>query len=115
MVSNPFVDRMNANPKDVATRTLCALQWNAVPSRAMSQASSGTSSNTQRATSSSTATANWSSPDGGRPIDEFHLLLTPVALGAGQHLFELIEGAPQLNLIHVERFRSGVVMLICAP
>ena len=48
-------------------------------------------------------------------IDEFHVLLTPVAVGSGQHLFEEIEGAPQLSLVDVTRFSSGVVLLVYVP
>jgi dihydrofolate reductase len=48
-------------------------------------------------------------------IDEFHLLLTPVAAGAGQHLFEEIHGAPRLSLADVRRFASGVLVLIYTP
>ena len=48
-------------------------------------------------------------------IDEFHLLLTPVAVGKGQHLFEDIESAPSLNLIDVTRHSNGVVILTYTP
>ena len=48
-------------------------------------------------------------------IDEFHLLVTPVAAGRGQHLFEEIDGAPALELLDVRPFRSGVVLLTYAP
>jgi dihydrofolate reductase len=48
-------------------------------------------------------------------IDEFHLLLTPVASGRGQHLFEDIESAPALELLDVRSFKSGVVLLRYAP
>jgi dihydrofolate reductase len=48
-------------------------------------------------------------------IDEFHLLLTPVAFGAGQHLFEVINGAPRLTLTRLERFHSGVALLVYTP
>jgi dihydrofolate reductase len=48
-------------------------------------------------------------------IDEFHLLLTPVAAGSGQHMFEEIHGAPQLSLADVRRFASGVLVLIYTP
>jgi dihydrofolate reductase len=48
-------------------------------------------------------------------IDEFHLLLTPVAAGSGQHLFEEIPAAPQLSLADVRRFASGVLVLIYTP
>lgn len=42
-------------------------------------------------------------------IDEFHLLLTPVGAGSGQHMFEEIHGAPQRPLADVRRFASGVL------
>jgi dihydrofolate reductase len=48
-------------------------------------------------------------------IDEFHVLITPVALGRGQHLFERIENAPAPNPVDTTRFSSGVVKLIYTP
>ena len=48
-------------------------------------------------------------------IDEFHLLVTPVAVGRGQHLFENIENAPALKLADVTRFGNGVVVLVYTP
>jgi dihydrofolate reductase len=48
-------------------------------------------------------------------IDEFHLLLTPVAAGSGRHLFEEIQGAPHLSLTDVTRFTSGVLVLVYTP
>jgi len=48
-------------------------------------------------------------------IDEFHLWLTPVAIGKGTHLFESLDTAPHLRLIDVTRFDSGVLTLVYAP
>ena len=48
-------------------------------------------------------------------IDEFHLLVTPVAVGRGQHLFESIDTAPALKLADVTRFGNGVVVLVYTP
>ena len=48
-------------------------------------------------------------------IDEFHFLVTPVAVGRGQHLFESIDTAPALNLADVTRFSNGVVILVYTP
>ena len=48
-------------------------------------------------------------------IDEFHLLLTPVAIGQGQHMFEAIETAPALALDDVTQMASGVVRLVYTP
>ena len=48
-------------------------------------------------------------------VDEFHLLMTPVAVGRGQHLFEAIDNGPALKLAEVKRFSSGVVLLVYTP
>jgi dihydrofolate reductase len=47
-------------------------------------------------------------------VDEFHLLLTPVAVGRGQHLFDDIDTAQSLNLVDVTRFNNGVVIRAAA-
>jgi dihydrofolate reductase len=48
-------------------------------------------------------------------IDEFHLLLTPVAVGRGQHMFADLDGSPQLTLAEVTRFSNGVLVLVDVP
>jgi hypothetical protein len=48
-------------------------------------------------------------------IDEFNLVLTPVTVGNGQHLFAEVHDASQLQLVDVERFASGVVRLVYTP
>jgi dihydrofolate reductase len=48
-------------------------------------------------------------------IDEFHLLLTPVAVGRGQHMFADRDGSPQLTLVDVTRFGNGVLVLVYVP
>jgi dihydrofolate reductase len=48
-------------------------------------------------------------------IDEFHVLLAPVAAGSGRHLFEDIPGTPTLTLANVTRFASGQLLLIYTP
>jgi dihydrofolate reductase len=48
-------------------------------------------------------------------IDEFHLLLTPVAVGGGHQLFESVASAPVLELVDVARFASGVLKLVYVP
>ena len=45
-------------------------------------------------------------------VDEFHFLLTPVAVGRGQHLFEDIETPPQLALADVTRFGTKRCLVI---
>jgi dihydrofolate reductase len=116
MSSRPFVDRMNSIPKFVASRTLTDTTWNAtvIPGDVAS------------------FVADLKSQPGGNIvkygngpldellmgrglIDEFHLLLTPVATGGGQHMFEDIKDAPHLSLADVRRFASGVLVLVYAP
>ncbi|MCE0763270.1 dihydrofolate reductase family protein [Pseudonocardia kujensis] len=116
MASNPFVDRMNSIPKFVASRTLQETTWNAtvIPGDVtafvadLKRQPGGT-------------IVKYGNGPLDRPlmadnlIDEFHLLLTPVAAGSGQHMFEEIHGAPQLSLAEVRRFTSGVLVLIYRP
>jgi dihydrofolate reductase len=113
---NEFVDRMNAIPKYVASTTLHETTWNAtvIPGDVAS------------------FVADLKQQPGGDIIkygngpldvtlmrhgliDEFHLLVTPVARGRGQHLFEDIDTSPTLELLGCTTFRSGVVLLTYAP
>jgi dihydrofolate reductase len=111
-----FVDRMNAIPKYVASRALKSAHWNA----------------TLISDDLTTSVADLKSQPGhsivkygngildvplmeAGLIDEFHVILTPVAAGSGRHLFEGITGAPQLDLVDITRFTSGVVVLRYAP
>ncbi len=116
MSPNAFLDRMNAIPKYVASRTLHEVRWNATVIEG--DVGSFVADLKQEA---------------GRPIlrygngaltrtlmehdliDEFHPLLTPVAVGKGKHLFEYIDDAPQLRLMDAKRFESGVIRLIYTP
>ena len=116
MPSNPFVDRMNSIPKYVASTTLRETGWNA--------------------TVIDTDVVDFVATLKGRPgndivkygngplsallmahglIDEFHLLLTPVAASKGRRLFEDVDGAPALNLVSTRQFASGVLALVYAP
>jgi dihydrofolate reductase len=116
MAPNPFVDRMNSIPKFVATKTLTEATWNAtiIPGDV-----SAFVADLKRQPGGSIVKYGNGPLD--RPlmannlIDEFHLLLTPVAAGSGQHMFEEIHGAPQLSLADVRRFASGVLVLIYTP
>ncbi len=115
-VPNEFVERMNSIPKYVASTTLRETTWNATVING----------------DVATFVANLKQQAGGNIIkygngpldvtlmengliDEFHLLITPVAIGHGQHLFECIDTAPALNLVDVTRFSNGVVILTYTP
>jgi dihydrofolate reductase len=116
MASSPFVDRMNSIPKFVASRTLTETTWNAtvIPGdvtdfvAGLKRQPGGTIVKYGNGPLDRTLMAS-------NLIDEFHLLLTPVAAGAGQHMFEEIDGFPQLSLADVRRFASGVLVLIYTP
>ena len=116
MAASPFVDRMNSIPKFVASKTLTEATWNAtiIPGDM-----TGFVADLKRQRGGTIVKYGHGPLD--RPlmadnlIDEFHLLLTPVAAGAGQHMFEEIKGAPHLALADVRRFASGVLVLIYTP
>jgi dihydrofolate reductase len=116
MASDPFVDRMNSLPKYVASRTLAEATWNAtvIPGDVtefvadLKRQPGGTIVKYGNGPLDQALMKN-------NLIDEFHLLLTPVAVGSGQHMFEEIHGAPQLSLADVRRFASGVLLLVYTP
>lgn len=116
MTPTPFVDRMNSIPKYVASRTLTEATWNAtvIPGDV-----AGFVADLKRQPGGTLVKYGNGPLDRllmeHNLIDEFHLLLTPVAAGSGQHLFEEIRDAPQLSLADVRRFASGVLVLVYTP
>jgi dihydrofolate reductase len=116
MDSSHFVDRMNSIPKFVASRTLTAADWNAtvIPGDVVDFVA-----DLKRQPGGNIVKYGNGPLD--RPlmanglIDEFHLLLAPVAAGSGQHLFEEVPDAPHLSLADVRRFASGELVLIYTP
>lgn len=116
MPASPFVDRMNSIPKYVASHTLRETRWNA------------TVIDTD-VVDFVTTLKNGPAGDivkfGNGPlsallmahglIDEFHLLLTPVAASKGRRLFEDVDGAPALTLVSTQQFTSGVLALVYTP
>ena len=114
--SDGFIKRMNSIPKYVASTTLSETTWNA----------------TVIDGDVASFVADLKNQPGGHIIkygngpldstlmehgliDEFHLLLTPAAVGRGRHLFEDIDTAPALTLADVTRFRNGVLLLVYTP
>jgi dihydrofolate reductase len=116
MASTPFVDRMNSIPKFVASRTLKEATWNAaiIPGDVtefvaeLKRQPGGTIVKYGNGPLDQPLMAH-------NLIDEFHLLLAPVAAGSGQHMFELIEDAPHLALADVRRHASGELILVYTP
>lgn len=114
MPADAFVDRMNAIPKFVATTTLPELSWNAT--RLDGDVATAVAELKRDRSLLKYGNGELDVPliEHGL-IDEFHLLLTPVAIGRGTHLFEQLDSAPALELVDVTRFASGVVTLVYTP
>jgi dihydrofolate reductase len=111
-----FVDRMNQIPKFVASTTLRQATWNAtvIDGDVAAFVADLKRQPGQNLLKYGTGPLDATLMKQGL-IDEFHLLLTPVAVGRGQHLFEDVDWAPHLKLIDITRFDSGVVILVYAP
>lgn len=111
-----FIDRMNSIPKYVASTTLRHTTWNATVINGdvasfvadLKQQPGGNLIKYGNGPLDATLMEH-------DLIDEFHLLMTPVAVGRGQHMFEDIDTAPALNLVDVTRFSNGVVILVYTP
>jgi dihydrofolate reductase len=112
MDPNDFVNRMNALPKHVASKTLKRASWNAtiIPGDVATYVDDLKAQPGQNIVKFGNGVLDVALMEAGS-IDEFHLLLTPAAVGSGRHMFEDIPGAPQLNLIDLTRSASGVVIL----
>jgi dihydrofolate reductase len=116
LASTPFVDRMNSIRKYVASRTVTELTWNAtvIPGDVAEFVADLKRQPGGNIVKYGNGPLDQILMDNNL-IDEFHLLLTPVAAGAGQHMFEEIHGAPHLALADVRRFASGVLVLVYTP
>lgn len=116
MDGNAFVDRMNSLPKFVASRTLRDAGWNAtvIDGDVGDFVADLKSQPGENIVKYGNGPLDVTLMDRNL-IDEFHLLLTPVAVGRGQHLFEDLDQSPQLTLVDVTRFSSGVLVLVYVP
>ena len=116
-VFGDFVHRMNTIPKHVATTTLTDLDWNAEPIAG----DFVEFVRTLKAQPGKNIIKYGTGPLDAlllehNLVDEYHFWLAPVAVGSvKQHLFEDISGAPQLTLLGLTQFGSGVVALRYAP
>lgn len=110
-----FIDRMNAIPKYVASRTLRAVGWNAtlvaadVPARVAELKRKPGKYLLKYGTGPLDATLV-----ARGLIDEFRIWVVPVTNPPGQRLFEDLPDA-SLRLIEARTFASGVVLLRYAP
>jgi dihydrofolate reductase len=115
-VPGEFIDRMNGIPKYVASTTLRETTWNAtvIDGNVATYVAELKKQPGGNIVKYGTGPLDATLMEHGL-IDEFHLLVTPVAVGQGQHLFEDIGSAPQLDLADVTRFGNGVVILKYTP
>jgi dihydrofolate reductase len=111
-----FIERMNTIPKYVASTTLRETTWNAtvIDGDVASFVAELKQQPGGNIVKYGNGPLDVTLMEHGL-IDEFHLLVTPVAVGRGQHLFECIDTAPALNLTDVTRFGNGVVRLTYTP
>jgi dihydrofolate reductase len=116
MAANAFVDRMNSIPKYVASTTLKDATWNAT---VIDGDVAAFVSDLKRQPGQNIVKYGTGSLDdtllAHNLIDEFHFLLTPVAVGRGTHLFEDMQITPRLTLADMTRFTNGVVVLVYTP
>lgn len=114
---DPTSDRMNAARKVVVSNTLPSADWQnsslirgdvSKEIAALKQASSGTIG------ISGSATLVRSLLDDGL-LDELHLLVHPIVLGAGTRLFEERGRQAPLTLVDAHTLRTGVVSLTYTP
>jgi dihydrofolate reductase len=115
-VPSDFIERMNSIPKYVASTTLRETTWNAtvIDGDVASFVTDLKQQPGGNIVKYGNGPLDATLMEHGL-IDEFHLLVTPVAIGRGQHLFEHIDTAPALNLVDVTRFSNGVVILTYTP
>jgi dihydrofolate reductase len=111
-----LIDRMNRIPKFVASTTLRETTWNAT----LIDDDVATFVDDLKRKSGQSLLKYGNGPLDATLmrhglIDEFHLFLTPVAVGTGRHLFADIDTAPHLALVNVTQFDSGVIVLVYAP
>ena len=116
MAGNAFVDRMNSIPKFVASTTLRDAGWNAtvIDGDVGAFVADLKSQPGENIVKYGNGPLDATLMDHNL-IDEFHLLLTPVAVGRGQHMFEALDQSPPLTLVDVTRFSSGVLVLVYVP
>jgi dihydrofolate reductase len=114
---NPYIDRIGAMPKYVASRSLDDLTWNAtllgpdVVTAVQDLKAQPGKDLIKYGTSRLDATL-W----GANLVDELRVWIMPVVVGSGQRIFEAVEPSSlMLNLTDVRRLRNGSVVLTYVP
>jgi dihydrofolate reductase len=114
---NPYIDRINAMPKYVASRSLAETAWNATllgpdPSSAIARLKDQPGKDLIKYGTS--RLDNMLVRD--HLIDEFHFWIMPVVAGSGQRLFEDVHTSGlNLRLTDERRLENGSVILTYVP
>jgi dihydrofolate reductase len=117
VAGNPYIEKISAMPKYVASRSLTELRWNAtllgpdiVGAIEQLKAQPGKDL-VKYGTSRLDATLL-----AAHLIDELRLWIVPVVVGTGQRLFEGIDASSlQLNLADIRKLDGGSVILTYLP
>jgi dihydrofolate reductase len=114
---NPYIDRIGAMPKYVASRSLDEVTWNAtllgpdIVTAIQDLKAQPGKDLIKYGTSRLDATLL-----GAGLVDELRVWIMPVVVGSGQRIFEGIEPSSlRLNLTDVRRLRGGSVVLTYIP
>ena len=114
---NPYVDRIGAMPKYVASRTLSEVTWNAtllgpdIVTAIQDLKAQPGKDLIKYGTSRLDATLL-----GAGLVDELRVWIMPVVVGSGQRIFQDVEPSSlRLNLTDVRRLRNGSVVLTYIP
>jgi dihydrofolate reductase len=114
---NPYIDRINAMPKYVASRSLTQTAWNATllgldPSSAIARLKDQPGKDLIKYGTSRFDDTLLRD----RLIDEFHFWIRPVVAGAGQRLFQDVDTSGlHLRLTDERRLENGSVILTYVP
>jgi dihydrofolate reductase len=116
VVGNPYVDRINAMPKHVASRTLRDPGWN---STVLGPDAARAIARLKQQPGKDLVKYGTSRLDDlllrEHLVDELHLWYMPVVVGAGQRLFEDVDTSSlELRLTDERRLGNGSVMLTYA-
>ena len=114
---NPYVDRIGAMPKYVASRSLDEVTWNAtllgpdIVTAIQDLKAQPGKDLIKYGTSRLDATLL-----GAGLVDELRVWIMPVVVGSGQRIFQDVEPSSlRLNLTDVRRLRNGSVVLTYIP
>ena len=112
-----MAERMNASPKVVFSRSLSSADWkntSLLKGDVVSEVTNLKQQNGRDIVILGSGSIVRQLAEAGL-IDEFQLLITPVAIGAGRTIFEGIAKKIDLELISSRTFKNGKVLLLYKP